>query len=71
MDLKTYRGNLYKQTLSPDWSKTNMREAQQKFMQITDEVRRSLEDASALSQKVSPRTTLDPTSRQSGMDSTF
>jgi len=71
LDLKSYRGNLYKQTLSPDWSKTNMRVAQQKFMQISDEVRRSFEDTSALSQKVSPRMTLDATGRQPIMDTTF
>ena len=31
MDLNRYRGNLYKQTLAPGWSKQRRRQAQEKF----------------------------------------
>lgn len=55
LDLTAYRGNLFKQTLSPQWSKTQLRQAQQKYAKISDEVRRSIGNISDLSNKVSPR----------------
>jgi hypothetical protein len=42
IDLSTYRGNLYKQTLSPEWSKTQLREAQRKYEKIAEDARRSV-----------------------------
>ena len=45
--MRTYRGNLYKQTLSPDWSKSRLREAQRKYGSITDDVRSSMDSQNA------------------------
>lgn len=42
-DVRSYRGNLYKQTLSPDWSKRRLREAQEKFSKIDVEARASID----------------------------
>ena len=43
LDVKSYRGNLYKQTLSPDWSKRRLVEQQQKFSKIDEEARASID----------------------------
>ena len=48
IDVKSYRGNLYKQTLSPSWSKTKLREAQSKYNKIAEDLRNQT-DSSALS----------------------
>ena len=37
--MKSYRGNLYKQTLSPSWSKSKLRDQQNKFNKIVEELR--------------------------------
>lgn len=54
IDLSRYRGNLYKQTLAPNWSKTGLKEAQQKYDRITDDARRSCQNNSGLSNSLSP-----------------
>ena len=41
IDLSKYRGNLYKQTLSPTWSKTQLQEAKRKFERIPEDVQRN------------------------------
>lgn len=43
IDLKSYRGNLYKQTLSPDWSKRRLKAAQKKYSNIAEDVRSSID----------------------------
>lgn len=43
IDIRGYRGNLYKQTLSPNWSKTKLREAQKKYSQIAEDIHSSLD----------------------------
>ena len=45
MDVKSYRGNLYKQTLSPDWSKRRLRQAQDKFSKIDEDARKSIDNS--------------------------
>ena len=42
LDVRGYRGNLYKQTLSPSWSKSKLREARDKYSKITDDARTNL-----------------------------
>ena len=49
LDVKGYRGNLYKQTLSPSWSKRRLKEAQKKYEKIDTDARASMDGNSALS----------------------
>ena len=68
MDLTAYRGNLYKQTLSPNWSKTRLREARDKYNKITDEARASL-DGSGLERRGNH--SIDATKRDAFLDTTI
>jgi len=50
MDLSKYRGNLYKQTLSPSWSKSKLKEAKRKFDKVPeDRTKSSFDSLSRLS----------------------
>ena len=59
LDISAYRGNLYKQTLAPSWSKTKLREAQKKYNNIGEEVRKSIETVDATKREAYLNTTIN------------
>ena len=54
IDLSAYRGNLYKQTLSPSWSKGKLREQKEKYEKIAEDARRSVNNSGLSDQRFSP-----------------
>lgn len=67
IDFKGYRGNLYKQTLSPSWSKSKLIEAQNKYNSVAEDNRGSM-DYSGLSNGPTKRVPVDASKRDSFFD---
>ena len=72
IDVTSYRGNLYKQTLSPNWSKSRLRDAQKKYNGVSvdkeDEKRASFDSPIFRKTHNEYGKSMDATMRDSFMD---